>query len=249
MSTSGVYTYSTNRDAVILAAGRKINIIGDFETPPDTDPRMVSLITALNPLIKQMMTYGMPVWAITEQLIPFSQLATIAGVSIGLTGQTINSVAPLKVIQALRVDNLQPTTPNTVPMFVYTYEDYELLNNKGAQGAPVHCFYQPLRNSGVIKVWPLPDPTYWQVNGSLYIRYQRPVQDFTAATDEPDFPIEWNQTLIYGLAWNVGHEYGVDKEKMDDMKGMYLFCKEEVLSFGTEEGSLFLQPRQEPGRR
>jgi len=243
MATSGVYTYSTSQGAIILAAARKVNIVGDFETLTTSDPRYVALQAALNPIIKQNMAYGMPVWATVEQTIPFSTtgLNSLAGCTIGLTGQTVASVAPLKVIQGLRVDNLSGIT---VPLNIYTYEDYEILSNKSATGAPVHVFYQPLRNSGIIKVWPLPDTAYWQPNGSLYIRYQRPYQDFTTDTDEPDFPIEWNKTLIYQLAYDVAPEYGIDPSVRAVLKSDRDEALETVLMYGTEEGSFFMQPRQ-----
>jgi hypothetical protein len=247
MATSNVYTYSTNRDQVCLAAGRKINIFGDFETPADTDPRMVALITALNPLIKQMMAYGMPVWKLASLIIPFSTFTippvgtAPTPVTIGSTGgQVVTQVAPLKVFQGLRRDNLSGID---VPLNIYTFEDYNILANKEAVGAPVHVFYQPLRNSGQVIVWPLPDTTYWQVNGSLYLRYQIPVQDFTAATDEPDFPIEWNKVLIYGLAYDVADEYGVDAQKQQEIGQKFKENLETVLGFGTEEGGFFVQPR------
>ena len=247
MATSGVYTYSTSQGAIILAAARKINIVGDFETLLTTDNRYIALQAALNPLVKQNMAYGMPVWAITEQVIPFNTtgLNSTAGCTIGLYGQTVNTVAPLKVIQALRRDNLSVID---VPMNIYTYEDYNILNNKNASGAPIHLFYQPLRNTGKLFIWPLPDPAYWQVNGSLYIRFQRPYQDFTTDTDEPDFPIEWNKALIYQLAYDVAGEYGVDPSVRQVLKADRDEALETVLMYGTEEGSFLMQPRQTPGR-
>ncbi len=238
MATSGVYTYSTSRDQLISAAFRKMGRLGDFETI-DTN-RLNAGINAINPLAKLYMTYGMPVWKLTSTVISFSQLGTTLGVTIGLTGQTVNQVAPLKVIQALRKDNLAVID---TPMNIYTYEDYELLTNKNAIGAPVHVFYQPLRNSGTAIVWPLPDPVYWQVNGSLYIRYQVPVQDFTVGTDEPDFPIEWCQALIYGLAYTLSPEYGVNPSKRQSLLQDWQMYQEMALSFGTEEGSFLMQPR------
>jgi len=246
LSTSGVYTYSTSQGGIIQAALRKINVAGDFETVATTDSRYIAAQNAINPLIKQYMAFGMPVWAVTELTIPFSTtgLNSTAGCTIGLTGQTVTSVAPLKVIQGLRVDNLSNIT---VPLNIYTYEDYEILSNKAATGAPVHVFYQPLRNSGIIKVWPLPDPTYWQVNGSLYIRYQRPYQDFTADTDEPDFPIEWNKVLIYGLAYDLAPEYGIDPMVRQTLKADRDDALNTLLMWGTEEGSFFMTPRQTPG--
>jgi hypothetical protein len=239
MATSGVYTYSASQTSIITGALRKINVVGDFETLSTSDNRYLAAVAALNPLVKSYHALGMPIWAVTETTIPFSNFSTTAPVVIGL-GQTINQVAPLKVIQALRRDNLAGID---VPINIYTYEDYELLLNKGAVGAPIHLFYHPLRNTGNLNVWPLPDSSYWQVNGSLYIRYHRPYQDFTTGTDEPDFPIEWNRLLVYALGADLAPEYGLDTEQRQMLERERDKALETVLSFGTEEGGLFIQPR------
>jgi len=238
MSTSNTYTWTSTRDQIISNAFRKINALGDYETLTG-DNRLTAGINAINPVIKNLMAKGMPVWAITETTVAFSNFSTALPVSIGI-GQTINSVAPLKVIQALRKDDL---TGIDVPMNIYTYEDYEILSNKTATGAPVHIFYQPLRNTGNIKVWPLPDTGYWQVNGSLYMRYHRPYQDMTASTDELDFPVEWHLPVTYALAYSLAPEYGVDMGNRQQLFNDMQYYINEALSFGTEEGSIYLQPR------
>jgi hypothetical protein len=186
----------------------------------------------------------MRVWKINEATIPFSNLGTLAGYTLAL-GNTYTGTGgpvPLKVIQGLRVDNLSGIT---VPLNIYTYEDYEILSNKSAIGAPVHVYHQPFRTTSLLKVWPLPDPTYWQVNGSLYIRYQVPYQDSTAnqTTEELDFPIEWTKLLIYGLAYDLAPEYGMDPEQRQMLKRDRDEELETILSFGTEEGSFIMQPR------
>lgn len=246
MATSGTYTFQSSQYQVITAALRKVNVLGDFETITDTDNRYVAAFNALNPLIKSYHAYGMPLWKVTESTIPFSQISTTSGVVMGFG--TTYVPAPLKVIQALRRDNLMQVD---VPMNIYTYEDYELLNNKYAVGPPVHVFHQPLRNTSQLRVWPLPDPTYWQVNGSLFIRYQIPYQDMTSQQDtqELDFPIEWNRALIYALAYELAPEYGLDTEQRALLKRDRDEILELALSFGTEEGSFLIQPRQQPGMR
>lgn len=235
MPTSGTYTWSGSRDFVITEAFKKINALGNFETL-DT-PRLNDGINALNPLVKHLATMGMPLWAIDELTIPFSTLSTVGGASIGL-GQSVNSVAPLKVLQALRKDT---TTGYDVPMTIYTYEDYENLSNKAANGAPISLFYQPKGAVGALKVWLLPD-SYWQTNGSLYIRYQRPFQDSGSATDTPDFPVEWHRTLILGLACDLAPNYGLDVTQRQQLEKKYKDSLDEILGFSGEEGSLFVHP-------
>ncbi len=238
MPTSGSYDWTSSRDSIITAAFRKIGALGDYETI-DTQ-RLNAGIAALNPMIKAFQAQGMPVWAITEQYIAFSTF-TVPTVSIG-PGATINQVVkPLKILQAIRRDNTVPTAPIDVPLQIAPYENYENLSSKLTTGAPNTLFYQPLGYTGQISVWPLPD-TSWRTNGQLYIRYQRPFQDFDASTDEPDFPVEWHEALIYNLAVRLAPEYGL---ALPDRQTLIAEAKarlDEALSFGTEEGSLYLQP-------
>lgn len=235
MSTSGTYTWEGSRDFVITQAFKKINALGNFETL-DT-PRLNDGINTLNPILKHYSTMGMPLWAIDEMTIPFSSLATTSGLAVGL-GQTLNSVAPLKVLQAVRKDT---TTGFDVPMTIYTYEDYQNLSNKASTGAPISLFYQPKGAIGYMKVWLLPD-SYWQTNGSLYIRYQRPFQDAGNASDVPDFPVEWQRTLILALAHDLAPNYGLDMSQRDQLRNMLKSSVDEILGFSGEEGSLFIQP-------
>jgi hypothetical protein len=243
MSTSGTYTWTATRDFIIQEAFRKIGRLGDYEPTPITDGRLTVGINALNALVKSLHNEGMPLWAITEQTIPMSNWFNISttGVSIG-PGATINQILkPLKILQALRIDT--SSTPSlSVPLNIYTYEDYERLSMKASQGAPVHIFYQPQEFIGNIWLWLSPD-SYWNVNGQLYIRYQRMFQDFNAATDQPDFPVEWHEALIYLLAVRIAPVYGVPLPDRQMLTKEAEGLKQKALEFGTEEGSLYLHPQ------
>lgn len=245
MTTSGTYSWTSNRDFVITEAFRKIGRLGDFETISGTsDPRLTVGINALNPLVKALEADGMPLWKIVNETISMVKwvgLAANQGVTIG-PGQVIPQLdKPLKIIQALRRDiSVTPTVD--VPMNIYTYEDYERLSYKNTQGAPIHIFYQPLRTTGTIYLWPLPDAQYWGVNGQLFIRYHQPFQDFNNSTDEPDFPVEWHEAIIYLLAVRIAPTYGLPIQEREMLMKEAMAAKELALSFGTEEGSLFLHP-------
>jgi len=239
MPTSNSYNYTTTRDQIITAAFRKIGALGDYEVI-DT-PRLNAGIAALNPMIKTFATKGMPLWAITEQYIPLSTWASGPSVTIG-PGAAINQdIKPLKILQAIRRDNSVVATPVDVELNIYTYQDYENLSNKNSQGTPVHIFYQPGAYTGTIHLWNPPN-SYWQTNGQLYIRYQRQFQDFDNSTDEPDFPVEWHEALIYNLAARLAPEYGLAVNERAAIRQEAKEFLEEALSFGTEEGSLFLMP-------
>lgn len=253
MSTSGTYTWATNTSTVINAAFRKINRLSDFETITTGDARYDNGLLTLNPLLQRnAVLHGMPLWAVNEATIAFSTagLNTTSGTLIGV-GQTINQVAPLRIIQAIRRDNSNATYPIDVPLEIYTYDYYESLSSKSSTGTPVGIFYQPIAasstgtpNMGRIKLWLLPD-TYWTTtsSGQLIIRYVRPFQDQVATTGEFDFPNYWVHALTYQLAYALAPDYGLDPTQRGFLKKDMDYEVEIAMGGGTEEGSFNIKPR------
>lgn len=239
MPTSNSYDVTSTRDGIISAAFRKIGALGDYESL-GTEKLTVG-IAAINPMIKALAVKGMPVWAISEQYINLSNWAGNESRTIGPGAQISQAVKPLKILQAIRRNNIDPANPVDTQMNIYTQEDYQILSSKKATGAPVHLYYQPQAYTGTIFLWPIPD-TYWQTNGQLYIRYHKQFQDFDASTDEPDFPVEWHEALIYQLAVRLAPEYGVPLNDRIALKKEADDILNDALSFGTEEGSLFIRP-------
>lgn len=67
-----------------------------------------------------------------------------------------------------------------------------------------------------------------------------PLKDFLATGDSPDFPQEWLEVLKYGLAVRLAPEYGIDSEARKFLVQEYTSVRASALSFGTEEGSMYL---------
>ena len=233
MSTSGVTTFELNRDQIISSALRKVGAISAGQTADSTDISDAGV--ALNSMLKAFQEEGMPLWAIKEYYIP---LTATRQYTIGI-GKTINTPAPLKILQATLIDTTQGQ--NILPMNIYTHYDYNLLTTQNSTGYPIHLMYEPLNGSGVINLWPTPD-TYSIANRQVRIVYQRPFEDFVASTDTPDFPSYWTEALIYGLAWRLAPEYGLPLQDRQTLGKEAQFHLEKALSFGTEEGSFHIQP-------
>ena len=88
MPTSGLWNLTTNRDAIIARALRIIGAIGQGETPSST--AVTEAAEALNDLVKEWQTDGMPLWAITVFSVKYN-----TGV---YTYQVTNG--PLDILQA-----------------------------------------------------------------------------------------------------------------------------------------------------
>lgn len=229
MATSNSTDWTLNRDQVIKGALRKLVVIPSGGSPSTAQTN--DAVEALNALVKIMQADGMPLWKITSKT--FLTTVGVSSYTIG-PSQTINSPKPLKVFQALYT--LSGAT-NDVNMNLYSRYDFNSLTNN-ATGVPINLYYQPLRTTGIIQLWPTPvDSTT-----TIAIHYQSPYEDMDAATDDFDFPSEWIMPLIYKLAWVLAPEYGIPILDRGQLEKEASYWHNYALSMGTEESSIFLQP-------
>ena len=229
MSTSGTTTWSLQRDAVINSALRKLVVLSGGSTPAAYE--VTNAAEALNAMIKGFQADGMPVWAIKKYT--FTVTSGTSSYNIGTT-QTLATPAPLKVIQAYR----NQTNSVNIPMNIYTSYNYNLLPLTISSGVPINLYYQPLATYGTVNVWPIPDDS----TTTITLVYQRPFEDMTSALDDFDFPAYWTEALIYGLAWRLSGEYGVPLQDRSTLSKEAEFFHSQALSYGQEEGSLYLMP-------
>jgi hypothetical protein len=234
MATSGSYDWKLNRSQVITAALRKLAVLPSGGSP--STAQLSDGGDALNAILKAFHADGMPLWVMTSK--SFTVTSGTSSYTIGIS-QTINAPQPLKVVQATRT----LTGQSAVPMDIYNQYDFNQLPNLSTvTGTPVNLYYQPLMDTGTIKLWPVPNDS----TTSITVYYQRPFQDMDVAADDLDFPNYWTQAIIYNLAWALAPEFGVPPTDRNILAQEAKFWKDEALSYGTEEGSLFFQPYKRP---
>ena len=230
MATSGVATWQLTRDEIINSSLRKLGILAEGDSANTS--QLTTGAQALNSLMKMLEIKGMPLWAIREYT--FTTVAGTNTYNIG-TGQTLSVTMPLKVVQATRIES--PTAVN-IPMTIYTHYDFNMLPVTTTSGEPIILFYQPYINFGVIKVWPTPIDS----NTTITLTYQRPFEDVVSGADNIDFPSYWTDAIIYHLARRLAPEYGTSKEERAMLASEAKDFTDEALSFGTEEGSMYMMP-------
>lgn len=231
MATSGTSIYTQNRNEVITGALRKLAVLASGGTPSAN--QISDANAALNAMVKAFHADGMPLWKIKEYT--FTVSPSTASYTVG-PAQTFNINQPLKVIQAM----YKQTGADFVPMNVYNHYDFNLLPSNNASGVPVNFYYHPLRTTGTVYLWPTPTST--DNTTQIKFVYQAPFEDMTTATDDFDFPNYWIEALIYNLAWRMAPEYGIPPTDRNILATEAKFFKTEALSFGSEEGSMFLMP-------
>lgn len=232
MSTSGVTTFEATRNQIIEGALRIVGAIDIGDTPTATQYSKAA--EALNMLVKALAAKGMPVWAV--ETVGFSLTAGINTYEVG--NGTITVSKPLKILQAW---NRNITSNVDIPMTILTKYDYNRLGNKTSAGNPIQLMYD-LNDTillGKISVFPTPDIVS-AANQTIFFVYQRQFEDFTSGAETPDFPSEWHEALKYQLAARLADEYGMPPNDKKELRAMAMMILGEALSFGTEEGSMYL---------
>jgi len=240
MSTSGNTIKVLTRDEIIGSALRKLVVIDETQTP--SSQQITFAAEALNLLVAEFRTLGMSVWARADMTIPL--VSGQKTYTIGV-GQTINSPYPMYIYNMVLQ---QPPYDTQIEVMQKAKIDFNLLP-VGSSGVPVAYTYQPQVNVGQLSVWPTPDSSV-PVGTRLVLTYQRPIEVFDIATDNPDFPQEWGNALIYNLALALADEYGVAADKQNRIEKAAANHLSAALSNSTEQGSLFMMPdwQQREGR-
>lgn len=233
MATSGTYAFIMNRDSLIAAAFRILEVFGTGDTIPPAD--ITSAAEALNIMVKSKPYMGLPLWCVQEYAIPM--VAAQAVYSLGPAAVT-PMPRPMRILQAF----LRFSTGNDVELTINSRSDYNTLGMKASQGTPNQLYYDPQLTNGIVTLYNVPQDS----TGVLHVVAQRPIQDFNLSTDNPDFPPESYHMLKWNLADEIMLDYGVKPHIMQIVSGKAMFLRTSFIDAEQEQCSLYFYPS---GRR
>jgi len=144
---------------------------------------------------------------------------------------TTKAGRPTKIIYAFRrdindIDN---------EISIIGEKEYYRQSNKGSSGPPVEIWYQPTLTTGSLYVWPVDGGANW--DKLIFTAHYYP-DDFDAAGDNPQFPIEWGNALVWGLAAEIASEYGLPRMEQQDLWKVAEFKLSEVLAYDAENADV-----------
>jgi hypothetical protein len=236
MSTA---TYSITRDQIILSALRKLGVVEPSDTAATIDPSIVTnSAQALNLMVKQWMTEGIKLWTVVEYFLPLVNGQT--QYVIGPSGPDLIADKPLRLIQAV-IRNMQVTPVIDTPLQILSKQEYMTLGSKYSTGIANSIYLNPGLTSATVKVFLTPDINT-ATNYQLLITVQRPIYDIASATDLPDFPNEWMQALVWGLADQLSLEFGLPINHRQETMLRAEKYKNQLMDWDTEYESSFFQP-------
>lgn len=232
-------TYSVTRDQVILSALRKLGVVEPSDTSATIDSNILAnCAQALNLMVKSMVTSGIKLWTVTELTIPLVSSKT--SYTIAPSGADVTSDKPLKLIQAFLRNTA--STPNIdIPLVLISKNEYNTLGSKFSTGTSNSVFMDVGTTSSTVYVFLTPD-TITSTNFALHLVVQRPLQDLNSGTDIPDFPIEWMQALVWGLADQLAIEYGLPMNHRQEIMLKAEKYKNDLEGWDVEYYSTFFQP-------
>lgn len=231
MATSGQTISLITRDDILNDALGHLGVLGEGQTA--NVAQIAKGTRLLNNIVSEFRTLNMLMYArSTIQITPVVGQDTY---TLGV-GQTINTPYPTYIYNIVLV---QPggTKFQMTPREIVDFNQLPLQSG----GLPVNYNYQAKINTGTLKIWPTPDNSV-PVGMYMEVTYQRPIETFVAAGDNPDFPQEWGNALAFALAVVWADTYSVPEAKKAWLEKQADKHVATASSTANEQGSLFIQP-------
>jgi len=141
---------------------------------------------------------------------------------------------PARILTAYRQD----TSGNTAEVQLIGRTDYEQLSRKDASGEPTQAHFSPTLGTTAycaeLMVWPSRNgPTCDQ----LVLVTEHYPDDFDLSNNNPQFPIEWANAIIWNLAMEMSFEYGVDVRTRSQIAQIAVAKKDILLNTADRENA------------
>jgi hypothetical protein len=171
-----------------------------------------------------------------------SGLASAAASGALVFAYTTRMVRPLRIMSARRYNFASALD---TPIDVEDRETYFDLPNKTGTGVPNLIFYDRrggANATGLLYTW----QPQASITEAIKFTWARPIQIFSAAGNDQDFPDEWVQTLIFNLAVVMAPEYNVPEQRLARLQNMADKYLAEVTWNEAELGGFSLVPDLRP---
>ena len=238
-------SYSVTRDQIITAALRKLNAV-DLADSVDS-LQLNNAAVALNLMIKMWAAEGLKLWKNVELKLPLVASTNLyilgAGTTTGIKDAITGSLSydkPMKLNQAwLRNTSITPNIDT--PMQILSKQEYNVLGSKYSTGTANSVFLDPRVTTSNLYLYLSPDnlvPTIYELHFNANIL----ISDLNSGTDVPDFPIEWMQALVWGLADQLAIEYSVPANHRAEIANKAERYKADMEAYDVDNTSTFFTP-------
>lgn len=125
-----------------------------------------------------------------------------------------------------------------IPMNTWSRSQYMKQTVKNSQGLPTQAYYEPELGNGRLYIWQVAS----DVSQVVMFTGDRPMEIFVDNANDADFPAEWFNMLSWGLAAEIGPEYGISESRQKVLEFKADKSKEAASDWDEESGSLLAVP-------
>jgi hypothetical protein len=243
-------TYSVTRDQVITAAFRKLGLLEPGDSAASIDSNLVTnAAVVFNLMVKQWQTQGIKLWSIGQYTLPLVSGQTSYTIGPSGTGSDLTADKPLRLIpgEGLTVIRNISVTPNIdIPLQIISRQEYGTLGSKFSTGQANSVYLEVGKLTSTLNVYLTPDVNT-STNYQILFTAQKPLGDLTNSTDVPDFPNEWNNALVWGLADEMALEYDVPANHRTEIAMRANTYRTMLEDWDQEYASVFFTPNMRAG--
>lgn len=176
----------------------------------------------------------------------WTTVASVAGTTITLTSPLTNNVSNGATIYVYQTKITRPEAITScrrrdssnydTPLNELARNDYFNLAQKTIIGQPTQFYYDKQLSSGTIYLYQAPN----DASNTVKFTFQKMFFDFNTGNDNPDFPIEWAETLAFGLASRLCYDFSIDKTKTEQIKRTYDEMLRNLKGYDREDSIYFV---------
>lgn len=146
---------------------------------------------------------------------------------------TTKSDVPQKLLYAFRSD----INAFDTEIAIIGENEYRRQSNKTSNGPPVEIWYNRKGNTstGELFVWPDNGGKNWD---KIVLIANHLPDDFDSSGDNPDFPIEFGNVLVWGLAAELAAEYGIPEREQGRLWSIAQHKLDNALDYSVEDASV-----------
>lgn len=148
---------------------------------------------------------------------------------------TTEAERPLKINFATYAYNL---SSSEIPLHKLGRQEYIEQPQKSTSGSVNEFYFQPTLNLATLYLWPVSDTNL----GIIRASYTTPFTELVSNDDEVQFPDEWEDAVIFGLASRIMDEYGLPEQKQAVIQSKADRYLSDCLAFDNENADLHIEP-------
>jgi hypothetical protein len=179
--------------------------------------------------------------------IQWTTISSSAGTTINLGAALTDDVASGNVVYVYQTKCQKPervysayrlsSSGSETPILVIPRNTYLNQSIKSNEGTITQVYYDKQLTTGIVNLWQAPQ----DATDVIKLNVSYPFEDFDSATDEPDFPVEWLDAIIFNCAYRTSFDKQINSQKRAELKQMAFETLTDAKRYDQEIQDFYLE--------